>query len=375
MQTIREAGKGLSLQTPRRVTINQLATELGLAKGTVSKALNKYPDISDSTQRRVLKKAQEMDYRPLAHAQAIRTGRIRSIGIVFQAESERPFLADFLAGVSQTASADSWTLTVATGATEEEVLLTTRRLIEERKADGFILPRTKVVDPRIELLRHENIPFVLFGRTQNSTDCAWYDILGEDSMYQAVERLVELGHSKIGFINSNERFNFAYLRLGGFLKALKKFGLDSNNELILDGIMTADQGKSATEKLLSLPNPPTAIVFATDVAALGAYKAASELGLKIGQELSIISYDGLPEGAYATPPLTTYKVDTKKAGARLAELLISRIRGHSAETLRETDYAILDQGESEGAPVLSSRELASQISRARKFQKNQTKKQ
>ena len=92
MQSIRDTDKYLPFQGSNRVTINHLARELGLAKGTVSKALNKYPDISDSTKRRVLKKAQEMDYRPLAHAQAIRTGRIRSIGIVFQAESERPFL-------------------------------------------------------------------------------------------------------------------------------------------------------------------------------------------------------------------------------------------------------------------------------------------
>ena len=374
MQSIRDTDKYLPFQGSNRVTINHLARELGLAKGTVSKALNKYPDISDATKRRVLKKAQEMDYRPLAHAQAIRTGRIRSIGIVFQAESERPFLADFLAGVSQTASEESWTLTVATSATEEEVLLTMRRLIDERKADGFILPRTKVIDPRVELLRFENIPFVLFGRTQNSTGCAWYDILGEDSMYQAVERLVELGHREIGFVNSNINFNFANLRLKGFLKALDKFGINVSDELVVDGVMNPDQGKTATKKLLLLPTPPTAIVYATDMAALGAYKAAAELGLKIGKEISIISYDGVPEGAYAIPPLTTFKVDTKRAGARLTALLIARIRGSAAEMLRETDSALLDQGQSEGLPVLSSSELACQINKVKNFQVNQTQK-
>jgi len=355
-------GKGVG----GRVTINHLAEELGLAKGTVSKALNSYADISESTRRRVKKIAAEMDYRPLAYAQAIRTGRVRSIGLVFQTESERPFLADFLAGVSQTASAENWTLTVATSASEEEVLLTTKRLIDERKADGFILPRTKVIDPRIDLLRSANIPFVLWGRTKDTRGCAWYDILGEDAMYKAVERLMSFGHRRIGFINSDISYNFAHLRQSGFLKGMKELGIVPDEELILGGIKTTDDGYQATKKLLEMLCPPTAILYATDIAALGAYKAAAEFGLKVGSDLSIISYDGLPESAYANPSLTTFKVNTKRAGARLAALLIERVRGKSAEALRETDLAFLNPGESDSPLKLSSSELSNKI-KASKF--------
>src|SRR6056297_4238814 len=90
-----------------RVTINDVARELGLAKGTVSRALDGYPDISDSTRNRVARMADRLGYAPLAHAQAIRTGRVRAIGIVLQIgehDAQRPFLADFLAGVTTAAS-------------------------------------------------------------------------------------------------------------------------------------------------------------------------------------------------------------------------------------------------------------------------------
>ena len=92
-----------SSQRNTRVTINELAEQLGLTKGTVSKALNEYAEIGENTKRRVKRKAAEMNYRPLAHAQAIRTGRTRSIGLVLQADvydGQRPFLADFLAHCS-----------------------------------------------------------------------------------------------------------------------------------------------------------------------------------------------------------------------------------------------------------------------------------
>ena len=197
-----------------RITINHLAEELNLTKGTVSKALNEYSDISEATRLRVQRKAAELDYRPLAYAQAIKTGKVRSLGLVFQTDSERPFLADFLTGVSQTATKKNWSLTVASAVSEDEVLSTIKRLIDERKADGFILPRTKVQDPRIELLRAKNIPFVLYGRTQDHTNCAWYDIVGENAMCQAVERLYLLGHRNIAFVNSNvESVSYTHLTL------------------------------------------------------------------------------------------------------------------------------------------------------------------
>ena len=146
---------------------------------------------------------------------------------------------------------------------------------------------------------------------------------------------------------------------------LKKLGLQRSDNMVLDGVMTTKDGENATRKLLHESFPPTAILYATDVAALGAYKVASDLGLQIGKELSIISYDGVPEGAFANPPLTTFKIDTKKAGEQLAALLIKRVNGEAVELLRETDPAILYPGESDGSPTVSSKELSCLLEEAK----------
>lgn len=347
-----------------RVTISDVASSLGLTKSTVSRALNGYPDISESTRLRVRRKAELMGYRPLALAQAIRTGRTRTLGLVLQTDiagAQRPFLSDFLAGLTSTASAESWTLTVATSAGGAAMLATLERLVDERKADGFILPRTFSDDARMKLLRGLGVPFVLYGRVADPTGCAWFDILGEEAMREAVLRLAGLGHRRIGYVNGGHEYNFSHLRETGFRDGMTEAGVPVDETAVTGGAMTKDAGAAATIRLLSLPNPPTAIVFAVDAAALGAYDAAEALGLTIGSDISIISYDGIPEGAWAKPPLTTYRVDSRMAGSRLADLLIRRIRGAAPEDLRETAKATLDRRGSDGPPAISSEVLARHV--------------
>jgi LacI family transcriptional regulator len=273
-------------------------------------------------------------------------------------DAQRPFLAEFLAGVTKKASSENWSLTVSTAMSENETLETYERLIDERKADGFILPRTKVNDRRVALLKSAHVPFVLFGRTGDDDDCAWYDILSEQAMSDAVVRLFEFGHRRIAFVKSGMEYYYSTLRLKGYKQGLAKVGLEYDETYVSSEAMTKEQGRVETDRLLRLKEPPTAILYAVDMAALGAYAAAASLGLKIGADLSVIGYDGVPDCSYTVPPMTTFEVDTRRAGERLAHLLISRIRGAAAESLRETEFASLNARSSDGPATLSTEELA-----------------
>lgn len=336
-----------------RVTISQVAAETGLAKGTVSRALNDYPDISHGTKQRVRAAARALGYTPMAHAQAIRTGRVRAVGLILQMEqhdAQRPFLADFLRGISVAASAEGWTLTVATAASQDEGLQTYRRLIADRKADGFILPRTLWVDPRAELLRAADVPFVMYGRTRDDNGCAWFDIRGEEAVRQAVLRLADLGHTRIAYLGGDPIYTFAVLRMQAFRDAMAEAGLKVEGDLIRDGLRDIASGEIAGASLLDGEARPTAIVGATDVLAVGAALAARARGLALGRDVSIIGYDGSPEGEMLDPKLTTYVVDQAAAGRRLTELLIARIRGEAPHRLRETAEAKLRIGGTDGPP-------------------------
>ncbi|MGI9368721.1 MAG: LacI family DNA-binding transcriptional regulator [Ruegeria sp.] len=347
-----------------RVTIADVADDLGVTKSTVSRALNGYPDISDATRLRVSRAAERLGYRPLSHAQAIRTGRVRSLGLVLQIDDEdsaRPFLADFIAGITQAASDENWTITIATAESEEGVRKTLSRLVDEHKADGFILPRTLLRDGRVETLRAQNVPFIMFGRTGDSTGCAWYDIKGEDAMRAATTRLASLGHTRIAHVPGGAEYTYSKLRIKGYREGLQAAGIPFDRELVGAPALTRRSGDATTRALLALPEPPTAITFAVDRAALGAYRAARDLQLRIGADISVIAYDGVPEGAYADPGLTTFAVNSRQAGERLATLLIKRIRGTAPEELRELAPATLVERGSDRPPRLTPAELAQRL--------------
>jgi LacI family transcriptional regulator len=331
-----------------RVTISDVAAALGLTKSTVSRALNGYPDIAEATQLRVQRMAKQMNYHPLSHAQAIKTGRARALGLVLQFadhDAQRPFLAEFLAGLSAGAHAESWTLTVAASDSHADMIDTFRALLRDRKADGFILPRAMREDPRVALLRTAQVPFVLFGRQADATGCAWFDLLGEDAMRAAVAHLAGLGHRRIGYINGGAKYAYAGLREEGFRAGMADAGLAVDPALVVQDVVTRQEGTEAAACLLDVPDPPTAIVCAVDFAALGVYDAAARRGLEIGKDLSVVGYDGIPEGAYAQPGLTTFAVDNRAAGEQLSALLIRRIRGEPLETLRVTAQAtFIDRG-------------------------------
>ncbi len=348
----------------RKVTIQDLSDHLDLAKGTVSRALNKYPDIATATQQRVAVAAKELGYRPSSHAQAIRTGLVKSIGLVLNVAGEnahRPFLAEFLDGISRRLGEDEWTLVVATAQSDEHSIEVHSRLVAEQKVDGFILPRTKIHDPRVELLKDKGVPFVLYGRVADSQGCAWFDIAGENAMQQAVSRLYAMGHRLIAFIGGHTDNNFEALRRDGYLTGLIKVGIEADNDLIVEGAMSVEQGFRAARGLLSQARPPTAIVCALDRAALGACRAATSLGLYVGRDISVIGYDGIPEGAYASPPLTTFSVDSKVAGTRLADIILDVVRGTDANSFRELADARLIERQSDGPPAKSPKEICALV--------------
>lgn len=356
MEEIRDTATQAGRPAARRVRISDLAEALGLTKSTVSRALNNYADIAPETRRRVAEAAAAMGYAPMPYAQAVRTGRVRALGLVLELDAPDrygPFLADFLGGITQEATLEGWTLTVASSNSRDEMEATVTRLLQEHKVDGFILPRTMVEDPRVAFLRAKHVPFVLFGRVGHDRPdpgLSWYDVDGAEAMRAAVARLAALGHRRIGFVGAPSAYNFALLRRDGYRAGLAEAGLTFDPVIEVMEVIDRAGGAQAAGAMLDLPEPVTAIVFSTDATALGAYDLARERGLRIGRDLSVISYDGIPEGRMIEPPLTSFAVDSRHAGERLAGLLIAQLRGADPASLQELVEARLEPGGSDGLP-------------------------
>lgn len=336
------------------VTIADLAAELGITKGTVSRALNGYSDIAETTRARVRAAAQASGYLASSAARNLKRGRHETIGVVLPMHTgtmAQPFLAEFFESVSRTLHASGFELLTATADSADDALRTHERLIAARKVDGFILPRTEVDDPRVGFLREKGVPFVTHGRTSAQAHHAWFDIDNLGAFRHVVAHLVGLGHRRMAFLGGPARFNFISQRIEGFRAGLTAAGLAADAAPVLLGELSPQSGLDHGRRMLSGHLPPTAVVCATDAIAVGVMRALTERGLRAGRDVSVTGYDDIPLGAFIDPQLTTFSQETARSGERVAGMLLSLIGGARPEDLQEIHDAIFVRRASDGPPI------------------------
>jgi LacI family transcriptional regulator len=303
-----------------------VAEVVGLTESTVSRALNGYPDIALKTRERVSKTARELGYVPDQTARRLARGQAETIGFVLPAQSGHfsdPFLAQLLDGLSDVLGTRNWDLMLASARSSQEEVAAIKRMTRSGRVAGIVVNRTFIDDPRIEYLSQHNIPFVLHGRSRDCSGYAWLDVDSRRAFREAVDHLALLGHHRIAFIGSDASYHFGLERLQGYREGLADHGLSFSAEQLTD--MTSDAGKQAMSALL--PSAPTAVLCITDQVAIGALEAIRDAGLRPGQDISVIGYDGIPFAAYTDPPLTTLAQPLERAGTRLGEMLLAVIDG------------------------------------------------
>lgn len=344
------------------VTIDDVARHVGVAKGTVSRVLNNYTDISEATRKRILKAVQDLGYQPSATARNLKRGRQDTLGIVIpvgHGAAADPFLAEFIDGISRALDELGLDLLVTTAHSREHMIETIQRLIARRKVDGLILTRTEADDPRIAYLSEQGFPFVAHGRSSFPDTYAWFDIDNEQAFADGVRHIYSLGHSRIGFIGGSLELNFARQRLDGYRAGLETLGVAGDPDL--ETLQTLDEKggfEGAKALLCGTETPPTALLCVTDALAIGAIQFCRECGLEVGSDVTIIGYDGLPFGEYLDPPLTTFSQSAVDAGARVARMLVDVLDGKPPASLQSLAQANLIRRASDGAPQKTPEALA-----------------
>lgn len=276
--------------------LKQLSARLGLSPTTVSRALNGYTDVSETTRVRVVQMAKEMGYQPNLLARRLATGRADAVGIVYALGPDHlgnPAFLDMLTGLSQRLEASNVDLLLA-AALESAELRTYERLVRGRRVDGLIVAHTRLEDPRIAYLLESGLPFVAYGRTAHSQDHAWFDFDNVAGGAMAVREIAALGHRRIGYVHAPLDFSFAAQRREGFLRGLAAAGLEPQPQAMVEGSLERRRGYVAGQALLALAERPTAIVVDNNVGGVGVLRAMLDAGVEIGREISIVVYDGVP---------------------------------------------------------------------------------
>jgi LacI family transcriptional regulator len=180
------------------------------------------------------------------------------------------------------------------------------------------------------LLIKDARPLVLIGRHPYFDNVAWVDVENREGAHDAVSHLISLGHRRIGLINGQLQMEAALARRDGYKQALLEHGILIDPELMVEGFYSQSAAYQATQTLLDLPQPPTAIFAASDTMAVGALNAARDRGLRIPDEVAVVGYDDLAFASHSTPPLTTVRQPVEEMSEQAVRLLIDQIRGDSS---------------------------------------------
>lgn len=334
-----------------KVNLKMLSESLGLSQTTVSRALNGYTDVAESTRQRVKEAAAALGYQPDPLARRLATGRTDTVGMVF------PFSAtefgdhrfgEVVAGLTEGLARHGMDLSIIPTRAETE-LETYSRIIDTRRVDAFIVGWTQVHDARIALLQRRGFPFLAYGRTESDTPYPWFDFDNEAGARAAVERLIGLGHRRIGLIHAPLHYNFAAQRFAGFRAALAAAGLEAEPQLIVPAALSRLAGYDAMLQLLARPAPPTALLVDNNLAGLGALRALGDRGLRPGQDLSLIVYDGVSNDI----PLP-YKVSSvmqptgEQTGRTMADQIVAVLAGRPVHKLQHLAQPCLEPGDTDG---------------------------
>ncbi|MDE9364191.1 LacI family DNA-binding transcriptional regulator [Luteipulveratus sp. YIM 133132] len=337
----------------RRATMGDIARHLGISKAAVSYALNGQPGVAAATRERVLEVAQEMGWHASSSARALSGSQTQVVGLVLSRPPDllttETFFMRFLAGVESVLSERGWSLLLRViGDHPADEMATYERWWGERRIDGVILLDERYRDPRVDLVERIGLPAVLCGGPVKGVGipCLWTDQSGDAGL--VVQHLADLGHRRIGHVAGPGEFVHERARRRGLRRAAAALGVEV---VTVEAAYTGPESEEATRRLLTGDAPPTAVVFGSDVMALGGVRTAAALGVRVPQEVSFVSWDDSQLTSLVAPRLTALQRDTPAFGRLAATVLLDAVAGRRPVRIQVPPSVLVARESSGPAPA------------------------
>jgi DNA-binding LacI/PurR family transcriptional regulator len=321
------------------ITIKDVAQRAKVAPSTVSRVIADSPRISEATKLKVNKAMEELGYHPNLNARSLASQSTQTLGLVMPSSGDvvfqNPFFPTVLQGISEGAHEKNYALHMTTGKSDKETLEAVIHMVQGKRVDGMILLNSKVEDKVISYLKGIEFPFVVIGKPYKDVEeITHVDNDNFRAMKEATEFLIELGHQQIAFIGGSLDLVVTVDRLLGYERALRNAGIDLKNEYIIHEEFLREGGQEGVAELMSLDQPPTAIVVTDDFMALGVLNKLDELGVRVPEDISIVSFNNVLLAEMARPPLTSVDINIFDLGYQASRNLIQMVEDHKEPTKR-----------------------------------------
>lgn len=312
------------------VTIKDVAKRANVAPSTVSRVIADSPRISEKTKKKVREAMKELGYHPNFIARSLANKSTQVIGLIMPSSADKafqnPFFPEVIRGISKAVHDRQYALQLSTGETEAEIYEGVVHMVQGKRVDGVILLYSRANDKIMAYLQKEDVPFVVIGKPHKKAEQITHvDNDNVRAAREATEYLIELGHERIAFVGGNVNLIVTMDRLRGYEKALKSASLPYRKDYIVHEEFLKEGGQEAMKGLLSLKEPPTALVVADDLMALGVLNTLAEMGLSVPADLSIVSFNNVLLSEISRPPLTSVDINIFQLGFEAARNLIQQI--------------------------------------------------
>ncbi|MFD2498521.1 LacI family DNA-binding transcriptional regulator [Rhizorhabdus histidinilytica] len=304
-----------------------------MSVGTASKVVNNDASVRAATREKVQQAIAQIGYAPDAIAQSMRMGSTNTIGCILR-DMTIPLLTDFVRAAHDTLATAGISLLISNSEGREDRERALLANLSRRRVDGVIMgPYSPISGEFREFLSGLNVPVVLLDRNEAS----WLDAVmidHRDGMYQAVKRLLDLGHRRIALITGDQRLYPARERLRGFQEAHADRGLMPEEDLVIARSFLSDAAYDIVTEMMQRPDPPSAIVAGGMDMLSGVLRAIRASGLEVPRDVSVIGSGNSELAELYSPPIAMIDWDYANVGRIAANLLLDRIGGDSMAAAR-----------------------------------------
>lgn len=319
------------------VTIYDVAKKAGVGIGTVSRVINKSPQISRETRDRVLRVIKELNYQPHSAAQSLARKKTNTIGCIIPFFTGY-FFVELLRGIQKKITEFKYDLILYSVDLTHKKEMFLRRALQERRVDGILFVSMEMSREFADKFLLTKFPIVLVDSYHSDLDSITVD--NEEGAYLATKHLIDLGYERIAMIDGQLKSFPAKLRLAGYKKALSEHNRNFEPRYFVacDFVDEADgfnklAGYEAMKQLLTLDERPQAVFVSSDIQAIGAIQAIKERGLAVPHNIAVVGFDDIELAQFVG--LTTMRQPIMEMGELAVERLMARVDEDLADNFKQ----------------------------------------
>ncbi|QHQ61032.1 substrate-binding domain-containing protein [Anaerocolumna sedimenticola] len=308
-------------------TIYDIADKTGLSASTVARALNGSGYCSDKAKKKVFAAAEELGYVPYQAAKTLKSSITNKIMFCIP-DIMNPYYFDMIKGVTQTLEDYNYNILLAYTMHSPEKELEILNSLKGRYVDGLIFGSFDYNPTLIEAIKDTGLPTAITSFYENSEYHNYYDCIYANqsrAAWIATHHCIENGHTRIAFLGGDPKEQNTKERFEGYCRALEESGIPVDNTLIINANFTRELALQKFQQFIRNDGKCTAVVACNDLMGIGCMNACSMLGLKVPDDISIVSLDNTEYCLCTNPPMTSVDMMQGKVGTEAARLVMDRI--------------------------------------------------